>query len=74
MNQQELLPVPKPTLKPPRLIVGYGSTDKPGVDLCPTCACACAGAGCKTPVSWSAGRIEVREGRDDDRGGPVQVD
>ena len=33
MNQLELLPVPKPILKPRRLTVGYGSTDTPGVDV-----------------------------------------
>jgi hypothetical protein len=33
MNQQELLPVLKPTLKPRRLIVGYGSNTTPGVDV-----------------------------------------
>jgi type I toxin-antitoxin system toxin SymE len=33
MNQQELLPLAKPDLKPRRLIVGYGSTATPGVDV-----------------------------------------
>jgi toxic protein SymE len=33
MNQQELLPVLKPIQKPRRLIVGYASTDTPGVDV-----------------------------------------
>jgi toxic protein SymE len=33
MNQQELLPVLKPSNKPRRLTVGYASTDTPGVDV-----------------------------------------
>jgi hypothetical protein len=33
VNQQELLPGLKPTLKSRRLIVGYGSTATPGVDV-----------------------------------------
>jgi hypothetical protein len=33
MNQQELLPVLKAIHKPRRLIVGYASTDTPGVDV-----------------------------------------
>ena len=33
MNQYELLPVLRPTPKPRRLIVGYASTDTPGVDV-----------------------------------------
>lgn len=33
MNTQEQLPVPKPSHKPRRLIVGYFSTKKRGVDV-----------------------------------------
>jgi hypothetical protein len=33
MNQQELLPVLKPSNKHRRLTVGYASTDTPGVDV-----------------------------------------
>ena len=33
LHQQELLPAPKPTLKPRRLTVGCGSTDTHGVDV-----------------------------------------